>query len=388
MVTGSKGKGSTAYYLARVLEAHGLRVGFFSSPHLIDQLERIRLDQKAITPPEFLQCFQQMEPALRQIWKALPIGEYIGPVGIFAAVAALWYQQRRVDVAVFETGRGARFDDVTEVRHEGAVLTGLLPEHLRELGPTLDDIAWHKAGIIRADTTWAVTASHPRLLRALASQAPTLEVLQESVWRLASVTLSQTATDFTILAEDGAAHPFHIPVLATFAAKNARLALLAARRFLASHFHWNTASAALQKARFPGRGDLILTTPPILVDGAVRRESAWDIMDALHQSGWLKRPIISLVGIPEDKDWRGVAKSLASLGPVGFLRAENPRLRFPLHPSRYVPGTFERSHFSFVWPELQNYPESLVLALGTQSFVSDVLNVLGQGPVLLDLEAW
>jgi dihydrofolate synthase/folylpolyglutamate synthase len=384
MVTGSKGKGSTALYLATILEAHGFRVGYFSSPHLLDHRERIRLNRRAIPAPALLDVLRRLAPALAALQRRMPADQYIGPVGILAAAAALWFADQAVDVAVFETGRGARFDDVARVRHEGAVLGPVLHEHRAELGPTLADVAWHKAGVVRPETAWAVAAAQPVLLRALRHQAAGRPVLTDARWRVASLTYGADGIRFVLTDEGGEGHHARLPVLAPWGADNARRALLAARRWLGPSFDWTAAVAALQHARMPGRAELLPTEPRILLDGAVRRESAALLVEAARGAWLLPGRAVAVVGVPADKDWEGVADIVAPWAPVLFARAANPRLAWPSHPERAVPGSQAVDSFAAAWDLIRaSRPlPDVVLVLGTQSFVADVLAHLAPERVL------
>jgi len=385
MVTGSKGKGSTAYYLATILEAHGLRVGFFSSPHLLDNLERMRVNRRAITPDQFLALYAELAPVLDEVEAALPPDQYVGPVGIFAALAALWFRKERVDVAVFETGRGARFDDVAEVHHVGAVITCILLEHRRELGPDLDHIAWHKAGVVRPETAWAVVPDDARLARHLPAGPA---VVRESSWPLADIRMTPRGTAFAVGAGPDPRRgllPGRVPALAPFAAENARRALVAAARFLGTQFDVSLALASLQAASFPGRAELRPGPPLLFLDGSVRRESVRSLLQGLAQARLLRGPVASVVGVPEDKDWQGVAAQVAPLGPLWFAPASNPRLRFPADPVRRFPGSRQEWSVEAALADIRRLRPNLILALGTQSFVADVIRTQGDAARLLDL---
>ena len=128
-VTGSKGKGSTARMIAGLLQVHGYRVGLFSSPHLVDFTERIRVDGKAISEPEFMEILAAVRPLADRLAADFAPREYFGPVGLVAVVACLYFARRSTDVNVFELGRGARYDDVNQMAGEWAVLTPVLWEH-------------------------------------------------------------------------------------------------------------------------------------------------------------------------------------------------------------------------------------------------------------------
>jgi dihydrofolate synthase/folylpolyglutamate synthase len=384
MVTGSKGKGSTAFYLARILEAHGLDVGFFSSPHLLDHRERIRKNRRAIPAPALLETLRRLAPALASIRERLPPDQYVGPVGILAAAAALWFADEGVDVAVFETGRGARFDDVARVRHEGAVLGPVFLEHRAELGNTLADVAWHKAGVIRPETMWAVAADQAVLLRAARRQAAGRPVWADSRWPLAELSFDVGGVGGVWLDERGEPHRVQLPTLARWGIDNARRALIAARQWLGPRFDWPVASQSLADARMPGRAELLPTRPPVLLDGTIRRESAAALVEAARRAGLLPSRAVAVVGVPADKDWQGVAAAVAPWASLIFARATNARLAWPPEPERAFPFALGVDHFVTAWEHIRRMrPQpDLVLALGTQSFVADVVALLDPHRVL------
>lgn len=383
MVTGSKGKGSTAFYLASILEAHGLSVGFFSSPHLLDNLERLRLNRRAISADAFLDAYRAVKPALDRVTARIPPDQYLGPVGAFAALAAWYFREARADVAVYETGRGARFDDVAEVHHQGSIITRILLEHRHELGPTLADIAWHKAGVVRPETAWVVAPRDPHLTPWLEAAGARWVADTTMVGRASAVAAG--GMRFTIAMDrTGDPYPVSLPMWAPFAVANARQALLAAQHWLGPRFSLPTAAAALAHARFPGRGDLLPSAPPTLLDGAVRRESARAVVAAV-QTARPGQHLASIVAVPADKDWLGVAKVLAPLGPLVFVNAKNRRLTFPQRPQDRFPGSRWAPDLATAWRWARTSHPDLVLALGTQSFVADVLEFFGWEDALLDL---
>ncbi|AEJ44250.1 FolC bifunctional protein [Alicyclobacillus acidocaldarius subsp. acidocaldarius Tc-4-1] len=162
-VTGSKGKGSHAILTAAMLQQVGVRVGLFTSPHLIDFLERIRLQGVPIPEEDFVRVGELVRAAA----SALPVPEdqYIGPVGLVAVMAAKWYEEQSVEAAVYELGRGARHDDVNQVVHRGAIIAPIFGEHLDRLGPTWEDVVIAKMGILTEHTAWASLSLQPPLSR-------------------------------------------------------------------------------------------------------------------------------------------------------------------------------------------------------------------------------
>ncbi|MCQ2284038.1 MAG: bifunctional folylpolyglutamate synthase/dihydrofolate synthase [Bacteroidales bacterium] len=152
-VAGTNGKGSTAHLLASYCQERGLKTGLFTSPHLVDFRERIRIDGQMISEEQviaffnqFKSHFDQLEPSFFEMTTAL----------------AFWYfAEQNVDVAVVEVGLGGRLDATNVLTPVLSVITNITLEHTQLLGDTIAKIAFEKAGIIKQDTPVVVGEFHP-----------------------------------------------------------------------------------------------------------------------------------------------------------------------------------------------------------------------------------
>ena len=162
-ITGSKGKGSTALYTEALLLAAGLRTGTFTSPHLEDWNERIRVAGSPIERPRFVEALEQVRPAIAELHHA---DADSAPAFFDALVAAAFsvFADARVDIAVVEAGIGARLDPTRVCRAVATCVTGVELEHTERLGPTIMDIAREKAAIARPGIP-LVTGSMPEAAR-------------------------------------------------------------------------------------------------------------------------------------------------------------------------------------------------------------------------------
>ncbi|HMO35464.1 MAG TPA: folylpolyglutamate synthase/dihydrofolate synthase family protein [Gemmatales bacterium] len=145
-VTGTKGKGSTATMIASVLEAAGYRVGLYTSPHLVHVEERIQINRVPIDRQAITACMQEVAAACETV--AL---EHDAPTffEIITAVGMLHFARSQLDIAVLEVGMGGRFDATNIVDPVVSVITSISLDHMEQLGPTLEHIAFEKAGIIK-----------------------------------------------------------------------------------------------------------------------------------------------------------------------------------------------------------------------------------------------
>ncbi|MCK5852589.1 bifunctional folylpolyglutamate synthase/dihydrofolate synthase, partial [bacterium] len=140
-IAGTNGKGSTAFYIAGILQAMGMNTGLFTSPHLVDFRERIQVNGHKIEK-SFIVDFWQRE-------KKTILSREATFFDTTTALGLDYFKMKNVDVAVVETGLGGRLDSTNIVDSEIAVITPIDFDHQKQLGTTLKKIAYEKAGIIK-----------------------------------------------------------------------------------------------------------------------------------------------------------------------------------------------------------------------------------------------
>ena len=380
-MTGSKGKGSTARLLAGMLQREGYRVGLFTSPHLIDFTERIRVDGRAIEEAEFTAILESLRGALEAVEQSFLPAEYFGPVGIMAVVACLHFAQKRTDVNVIELGRGARYDDVNQVAAEWAVVTPVQWEHSEQLGPDIASIAYNKAGAIMPGLRGVtVGRQEPLPLAILRAEAEARRVPALCFGSSFSVERVAPGTDGTVFDArigDRLYERLRTPLLGRNQADNIAVALATATAFTGRAPEETALRAHLADLTFPGRCQLLDRRPAVLIDGAINRDSAANVREvaaALRRS-----PVVAVVAVPRDKDYRGAIGELAAVADELILtRARNPHLCFPddaaafaagLRPTRAIPDFAAAAACA----ERAAGRDGLVLVAGTQSMVAEAL---------------
>jgi dihydrofolate synthase/folylpolyglutamate synthase len=156
-VVGTNGKSSTTRMIAALLAREGLRVGCFTSPHLLSYRERIQLDEHDIEPARFGAAVARTVRAAELVDRtASPAGDVVTQFELLTAAALCEFEAAGVDVAVLEAGLGGRYDATNIVDSRVAVLTNVGLEHTRYLGPTVVDIAREKLDVVRAGATLVV----------------------------------------------------------------------------------------------------------------------------------------------------------------------------------------------------------------------------------------
>lgn len=389
-VTGSKGKGSHAILLAGLLQQLGLRVGLFTGPHLVDFMERFRVNGMPMKESDFQAYVEALKPQVASF--QLPPHAYFGPVGLLGVIATQWFLHQETDVNVFELGRGALHDDVNQIKHTGAVVAPIFLEHQRELGSTLEEVGREKAGVVTPETKWVVM--HPQTPPVNAAFDEVLQhretlrlghdCLLEHVGEVATDTvvralLGDERIEVMLPAETG-------PVPNPYLVENVVVAVAAARQI------WRDLRGNapfpelfdLRALRLWGRLEKVSDAPEVLVDGCIHGQSAEMIRNYLEDRrarGFAGR-VYACIGIPSDKDGVGVVRALADqLAGVVFCQAHNRNLEFDETFTGFARTCIDEvATAPFLEQALQRcqrwfHKDDLLLILGTQSFVGDAMRV-------------
>jgi len=166
-ICGTKGKGSTATMLARMLQANGYHVGLYTSPHVVMLNERIEIDGKLITDTELTSLINRIYAPVEKLAKTDPPTFF----EIFTAMAFLYFVEKKVDIAVIETGLGGRLDSTNVIEPAVVGITNISIDHQNLLGKTIDSIAKEKAGVIKKGIPVITVPQDPLAMREIKKQA-------------------------------------------------------------------------------------------------------------------------------------------------------------------------------------------------------------------------
>ena len=262
-IAGTNGKGSTAAMVASCLQAAGYRVGLYTSPFINRFNERIQVNGQQIGDEELVQLVEQVKPA------ADAMTDVPTEFEIITALGMLYFARQHCDIVVLEVGLGGTLDSTNVIEHpECAVITALGMDHVKELGPTLADIAAAKAGIIKASCPVVSYGGVPEadaVIRRVAAQqnAPLTEVDFNKL-QLNGGNLDEVTFDF-----DGL-NGVQLPLIGSYQPRNAAVAITTLR-VLRAH-GWNIPEEAIRKGletvSWPGRFELLRHRPAFLLDGS------------------------------------------------------------------------------------------------------------------------
>lgn len=315
-IAGTKGKGSTATMLAQMLQANNYKVGLYTSPHVLDLRERIVINDDMITTSELTKLVNKVAVAVRKLTAK---GDNITFFEIMTTLAFMHFVDKKVDVAVVETGLGGRLDSTNVLKPEVCGITSISLDHTYQLGKTLSSIAAEKAGIFKPGIPVVSAPQCPEVRETLVQaadkvNAPLLftgEDVEFSI-RFESSRAAGPQTRICLTTPRSRFEHLAVPLLGEHQAINCgvSLAMLDALKERGFAIDDDTAMQGLAKTRLPGRLEIIHDDPRILVDGAHNGAS----MDALMRAIGQNVPYDSMVvifGCAADKDINGMLEHIA-----------------------------------------------------------------------------
>ena len=172
-VAGTNGKGSTSHLIAACLQASGLKVGLFTSPHLVSLTERIRINGTPVEEQEIADFIEQNKDFLDEVQPSF--------FETMTALAFAYFVKRKVDIAVVEVGLGGRLDSTNVLTPVLSVITNIGFDHTEFLGNTLKQIAQEKAGIMKPHVPCVIGETHPQTMNVFLDRARECEIIGDGL---------------------------------------------------------------------------------------------------------------------------------------------------------------------------------------------------------------
>ena len=333
-IAGTKGKGSTATMLARMLEANNYKVGLYTSPHLLDIQERIEVNSERITENEIRDLINRVYAPVEKMSKTDPPTFF----EIFTALSFMYFVDKEVDIAVIETGLGGRLDSTNVIQPEVVGITSLSIDHMMQLGDSIDKIAMEKAGVMKKGVPVITVPQDPAAMSVLKAHAISLK---------ADLIVTGSDIDFSHRFETSREHGPHtriclttptskfehlrVPLHGKHQAINCGLALamLDKLRSLGYNIDNEKAAQGLDKVSLPGRMEIICQDPRIMIDAAHNAASIRALIHAIGQNIPYDSMIV-IFGCNSDKDVKGMLRELQfGADKVIFTRSSSPKAVSP-----------------------------------------------------------
>ncbi len=346
LIAGTKGKGSTAAFIERVLREAGITTGLYTQPDLHTFRERAQVNGRMISEEEVAELVPELRSAVERIQSWHTFEPFI-TYEVGTALALLYFARQQVQHAVVEVGLGGRLDATNVTQPLVSVIASISYDHMSILGNTLDKIATEKAGIIKQNGLVVTSARPPEALLAIARIAQQREARMIRVGP-ADGDSAQAEVDagklpplsyryrleerhgqlqrFTVWTPERVYNGLEIPLAGEHQLENATLALATLEQLSERGVAWDEQALrrGLELVHWPARIEVVGQKPTIVVDGAHNGDSMQKLVQALRASFDMHRLVVVL-GTNRDKDQGGIARELADVDAVVLTKIHNPR---------------------------------------------------------------
>jgi dihydrofolate synthase/folylpolyglutamate synthase len=314
-VAGTNGKGSTSAIIESALAASGRRTGLFTSPHLAEPTERIRVAGRPISAADFASAFDRVHSVVEALLAEDAIDLHTTYFETVTAMALLVFAEQAVDMVVLEVGLGGRLDATNVVRPDLCVITQVDFDHEQYLGRSLEAIAGEKAGILKPGVPAVFSRQRPEAAGVLEARARELAipVARTSDWTLRALDVDPRGSSFQMEGEAGG-RPLKLrircPLAGEHQVENATTAAVALAQLGLPPAE---IEAGIARTNWPGRLERVSENPEIIVDGAHNPAGA-RALAAYIDRFYSGRRVRLIYGAMRDK-------AVAEIGGILFPRA-------------------------------------------------------------------
>jgi dihydrofolate synthase/folylpolyglutamate synthase len=371
-IAGSNGKGSVAAMVESILIKSGLKVGFYSSPHLVRFTERFRINGREVSLRKAAEIASEL---IRVIKQRHPPTFF----EVTTAMALIYFAREKADISIMEVGMGGRLDATNVISPLVSVITNISLEHQFFLGSRLMDIAKEKAGIIKRGVDLVTAATQPSIIRLFESmceekKAPFCRVGKDFRYRSNGLRFNYYGLRRNL-------RGLELCLKGKFQNRNAALSLAVIELLERKGFGFSSRHMVegLRDTRWPGRMHVVSKEPLIILDGAHNPKAIRDLAQSIA-SDLNYRRLILVIGVMEDKD---IAKIIKGVLPIAdyviytrpdYYRSASPerlmKEALPLRkPGTIVPVISDALHMA---QEMAG-PKDLILVSGSLFTVGEAL---------------
>ncbi|UCF56750.1 MAG: bifunctional folylpolyglutamate synthase/dihydrofolate synthase [Deltaproteobacteria bacterium] len=301
-IAGSNGKGSVAAMVETILMKSGLKVAFYSSPHLVRFTERFRINGQEIAPDKAAAIAGELIDVIKP-------GHPPTFFEVTTAMALIYFAREKVDISIMEVGMGGRLDATNVIRPVVSVITNISLEHQFFLGSRLMDIAKEKAGIIKRGVDLVTAATQPSVVRLFESIC---EEKKASFWRVGKdVRYRSNGSSFNYYGLKRNFKGLELGLKGRFQNRNAALSLAVIEILERKGFEFSSHEVVggLKDTTWPGRMHIVSRDPLIILDGAHNPKAIKELANSI-KSGFSYRRLILVIGVMEDKDIGNIIRGI------------------------------------------------------------------------------
>lgn len=324
-IAGTNGKGSVSHMLAAILQTAGYKTGLYTSPHLHDFRERIKVNGEMISKEFVINFTQEIQPLIEELEPSF--------FEITVAMAFEYFKQQKVDVAVIEVGLGGRLDSTNIITPELSIITNIGWDHMNLLGDSLEEIAFEKAGIIKQAIPVVVGETLPETKPVFEEKASMMEAPLHFAYNEFSVTGKKTVDHQLVVdvrdRKTKTDFNYTLDLPGGYQTKNILTVLSSVRQlqeqgWKISEEDIQTALASSKKINgLHGRWEVIHEHPTVVMDVGHNEDGVKQIVAQLNESSYNKLHIV--IGMVKDKEIEKVLALLPKDAQYYFTKAHIPR---------------------------------------------------------------
>lgn len=332
-VAGTNGKGSTCSSISSILQSDGYKVGLYTSPHLVDFTERIRINHKPINRKKVSELLERIKPYIEKVANTPSYGH---PTffEVITSMAFLYFFEEQVDFLVLEVGLGGRLDATNVCEPLISVITHIDYDHMDKLGNSLEEIAREKGGIIKPEGIVISSNQYEEAYNEIKKIADKKNSLIYSVGREIIYKIVKSDIKGVIFDLKGIYHEYknlHTPLLGRHQADNSAAAITAieALKIRGVNITEKAIRVGLEKVKWTGRLEIIQNNPTLVLDGAHNPNGVKVVRDALKEIFSYHR-LILVLAIFADKDYKKMIQIIVPHADLIITtKTENSRATSP-----------------------------------------------------------
>lgn len=332
-VAGTNGKGSTCSSISSILQSDGYKVGLYTSPHLVDFTERIRINHKPINRKKVSELLERIKPYIEKVANTPSYGH---PTffEVITSMAFLYFFEEQVDFLVLEVGLGGRLDATNVCEPLISVITHIDYDHMDKLGNSLEEIAREKGGIIKPEGIVISSNQYEEAYNEIKKIADKKNSLIYSVGREIIYKIVKSDIKGVIFDLKGIYHEYknlHTPLLGRHQADNSAAAITAieALKIRGVNITEKAIRVGLEKVKWTGRLEIIQNNPTLVLDGAHNPNGVKVVRDALKEIFSYHR-LILVLAIFADKDYKKMIQIIVpNADLIITTKTENSRATSP-----------------------------------------------------------
>ena len=303
-IAGTNGKGSTSMMIESVLREHGLKTGLYTSPHLVNFNERIRVNGVPIDDESIIIYAEALKDSVAESGASF--------FEVTTLIALKYFADMEVDIVIAEAGLGARLDTTMLVEPIISVITAIGLDHTKYLGETVEEIAGEKAFVIRKGVPCIVAKNSDKVLDIFSKYSDEIDgeyIKSSQICEISDLVASEKGLAFDAILNGRRIDNFQLPLMGLHQVENIQTALAVLDSIPDMEIASDVIRAGFEKVEFRGRMEILSETPLVIYDVAHNPQATDSLFRSLI-AHFPRRKIIAVMALLKDKDSEQVIEAL------------------------------------------------------------------------------